>query len=253
MDAPHEVGTAAKLSDGFAFLVPETRHAREALEHRYNRTRLVAEGGSVAKLDIASLLGRLSLTFGSSRACNYRFPGSDDISACHFTISFRRDKATLLLTDLSSTGTRVHDVATGESRLVYHTTYDLPRDTHIAIGHNWRYRFHLRIAELTHRVEEFSPLFRQYLDSVQRFAGQSGRDGRRDSGDVKERDGHGGRGPGLRMENEGRGPGHRMENEGRGPGHKMENEGREKDRNVKRRLSGAGAEGDAGKRSRLDS
>jgi hypothetical protein len=163
-------------STAFAFLVPLSLDAKEALKLRANMSLLenpelqetVAvklESQLVAKLDYALLFGRRCLSFGSSRAAQVHFVPASDVDQHHFILHFDMHTAALLLTDASSHGVWVSDGATQAMKCLRNTTVPLSMTTAVHFGQNQRYQFRVVVTECAPE-RLISRLFEEYAQSV---------------------------------------------------------------------------------------
>jgi hypothetical protein len=165
-------------TDAFAFLIPLTVDAREALELRANRglledpklygdmAQVQSEGRYIAKLDFALLFGRLCLSFGSSRSDEVQFPPASDIDRHHFILHFQTHTAVLLLSDTSSKGIWVSDGLTQTRKLLHHTSFPLLQTVDIHFGQDCRYRFRIMVTESARNRMAFPKLFEDYIQSI---------------------------------------------------------------------------------------
>lgn len=173
--------TSLSRSDAFAFLVPISIDAAEALKLSANKKLLAnsfddfliphrpfdrGERPYVVKLDYALLFGRLGVTFGSSRCNELQFPKAPDIDAYHFVLHFEMQIGVLLLTDVSSSGTLISTHSTQDFKRLHGATYPLLQTSYIHFGREQRYRFEITLTPYTRDISVFINLFGEYARSV---------------------------------------------------------------------------------------
>ena len=168
-----------RRSTPFAFIVPITRSATEALKLRANRPRCadsrthaaylrLQHRRIVAKLDFALLTGRRYISFGSSRASEFRLPPVKSVSACQFLISIDFPTARITIRDLSLSGTWILGDGEKEFRLLHHETVEVQSNMIIRVGNGDSEGLELRLipAEIMQDTKALQMLIREHHRSI---------------------------------------------------------------------------------------
>lgn len=140
-------------------LVPISAEANKALRLARNRPRLEPASAfpelvilvqkdlpykNVARIDISLFAGRRTLSFGTSKAADFRLPQVDGAASCHFLLHLDLRTGSLLFTDTSTTGTYL----SARTSLLHHTTYRVEqRNVHISLGSSPKIEFAMVLAE----------------------------------------------------------------------------------------------------------
>ena len=169
-------GAPLAISTAFAYALPLSADAAEAMQLRANR-RLCGDVHArrdlvpfdskrcYVQLNFATLLGRRYLSFGSSRSNVFLLPPAEDVAAHQFILHFELYTATLVLTDTSQHGTWLSNDSTPK-RSLHQATYPLIQSNDIGFGHGQRYRFRIVVADSAIDPIIFSDLFQRYAQSV---------------------------------------------------------------------------------------
>ena len=169
-------GASLAISTAFAYVLPLSADAAEAMQLRANRRLcgevharrdLVPFGSKrcYVKLNFATLLGRRCLSFGSSRSNEFLLPPAEDVAARQFILHFELHTATLLLTDTSRYGTWLSNDSTPK-RSLHQATYPLGQSNVISFGLGQRYQFRIVLADSVSDPIAFSGLFQRYTQSI---------------------------------------------------------------------------------------
>ncbi|KAI7161145.1 hypothetical protein KC349_g2988 [Hortaea werneckii] len=164
------------VTKAFAYLVPVCAPAAEAIQQKHNRLFLsqappppaVPHGETpMVKLNFARLRGSRCIMFGSSPTCHCVVKPADDVSPQHFALHFDPRTATLLITDLSKTGTRINMRGKDIPRTLKRVTWPVIGPTYVSIGAKRRLRYLLLPTPwYTSRSSHFWSVFETYCESI---------------------------------------------------------------------------------------
>lgn len=118
------------------------------------------------RLELANLLGRSCISFGSSRHNNVQVPEAKDIDNQQFVIRFEMQTGLLLISDTSSGGTWISSESTQSHKLLKGATHPLLQETLVMFGRNRRFKFLLSTTNYRRDPELFTKLFATYAGSL---------------------------------------------------------------------------------------